>query len=85
MGRLLDPILSNGDEPSRSVIVIIFGKAALFEPQLFSEDSARFVYSWLCKTFHVPIFKSLFSLPGCRELGHPVFTSLDSTTIIFLQ
>jgi hypothetical protein len=51
------------------------------------------IFSWsnnilsaLClyndKTFHVPIFQSLFSLPGC-ELDHPVLTSLEFATIIF--
>jgi hypothetical protein len=82
--QLLGRILSKGGVPSLSVIVII-RKTALFEPQLSLEDSARLVYSWLCKPLHVPIFKSLFSLHGCRELDHPVFTSFDFATVIFLQ
>jgi hypothetical protein len=35
------------------------------------------------KTFNLPIFKSLFSLPGCHELDHPGFTSLEFPTVIF--
>jgi hypothetical protein len=34
------------------------------------------------KTFHVPIIKSIFSLPGC-ELDHLVFTPLEFATIFF--
>jgi hypothetical protein len=81
--QLLGRILSNDGEPSRSIIIIV--KTALFESQLSLEDSARLIYPWLCKPFHVPIFKSLFSLPGCCELDHPVFTSLDFAIVIFLQ